>query len=580
MAEIVDGTLFMYMLGGGVRALDANRTAVNDLNVFPIPDGDTGDNMLSTIASGFDAAMAAENESLENVAAKAAEGMLLGARGNSGVILSRIFSGIAAGFSGIATAGTKEFGQAFAQGVKEAYKAVSKPVEGTMLTVIRESVERANSEVSESDSLDHYFDIILEEVKNSLKRTPELLSVLKEAGVVDSGGAGLMYIIEGMVKVFRGEDNAGEAASNSEISSGADASKGAGAGSKQTADFSKFTEDSELLFGYCTEFLLRLQNSKVDPVNFEVSIISNYLNDVGDSVVCFKEGSIVKAHVHTGRPGDILNHMQQFGEFLTLKIENMTLQHNENTPGAEKVKEHAALSGKTDTADELVLTTRPKKKYATVTVASGEGMKETFLSLGVDAVIDGGQSMNPSAADFINAFDGIQADNILVFPNNSNIILTACQAADLYKKARIFVVRTKTIGAGYSALSMLDVSSDDPDSIIAEAEEIGNAAVTAHVAPASRDASMDGVDIRKDDFIGFTEERVYVDDPDREAAALALCSAMEAGDFDVVLIIGGRDIDAEKAETLREKLENTYKRTEFIYIDGGQPVYDYILIFE
>ena len=579
MAEIVDGTLFMYMLGGGVRALDANRTAVNDLNVFPIPDGDTGDNMLSTISSGFDAAMAAEDESLENVAAKAAEGMLLGARGNSGVILSRIFSGIAAGFSGKATAGTKEFGQAFAQGVKEAYNAVSKPVEGTMLTVIRESVERANSEVSESDRLDHYFDIILEEVKNSLKRTPELLSVLKEAGVVDSGGAGLMYIIEGMVKVFRGEDKAVETGSDAATLSGAGMNAGA-AGNKQTADFSKFTEDSELLFGYCTEFLLRLQNSKVDPVNFDVTLISEYLNRVGDSVVCFKEGSIVKAHVHTGKPGDILNHMQQYGEFLTLKIENMTLQHNENTPGAEKVKEHASLSGALDNTDELVLAGRPRKKYATVTVASGEGMKETFLSLGVDAVIDGGQSMNPSAADFISAFDGIQADNILVFPNNSNIILTACQAAELYKKARIYVVRTKTIGAGYSALSMLDVSSDDPDAIVAETEEIGNAAVTAHVAPASRDASMDGVDIHKDDFIGFTEERVYVDDPDREAAAFALCSALEAGDFDVVLIIGGRDIDAEKAETLREKLETTYKRTEFIYIDGGQPVYDYILIFE
>ncbi len=577
MAEIVDGTLFINMLGGGVRALDANRITVNDLNVFPIPDGDTGDNMLSTIASGFDAALAAEDGSLENVAAKAAGGMLLGARGNSGVILSRIFSGIAAGFSGKAYAGTKEFGEAFARGVKEAYNAVSKPVEGTMLTVIRESVERANSEVSGSDSLDHYFEIILEEVKNSLKRTPELLSVLKEAGVVDSGGAGLMYIIEGMVKVFRGEDQASDTRTAGTRSPAGVHSTGGSAAA--APDFSKFTEDSELLFGYCTEFLLRLQSAKVDVENFNVSLISDYLNDVGESVVCFKEGSIVKVHVHTRRPGDILNHMQDFGEFLTMKIENMTLQHNENTPGIDKLMEHAS-DHQDNKTDGLVLTTEARKKYATVAVASGKGMKETFLALGVDAVIDGGQSMNPSAADFIDAFDSISADNILVFPNNGNIILTACQAAELYTKSRVYVARTKTIGAGYSALSMLDVSSDDPESIIADAESIGDAAVTAHIAPASRDALKDGVEIRKDDFIGFTEERVYIDDPDRENAAFELCGALNAGTYDVVLVIGGADIDTGKAEELREKLEKTFKRTEFIYIDGGQPVYDYILIFE
>ncbi|MBO4326390.1 MAG: DAK2 domain-containing protein [Clostridia bacterium] len=574
MAKIVDGTLFMHMLGEGVRTLDANRQLVNDLNVFPIPDGDTGDNMLSTISSGFNAVADTDGETLEEVAAKAAEGMLLGARGNSGVILSRIFSGIASGFSGNATAGTKELGKAFECGVKEAYNAVSEPVEGTMLTVIRESVERANAEAVDDDTPEEYFDIILDEVKKSLKRTPELLSVLKEAGVVDSGGAGLMYIVEGMVKALRGEYLANEMPGQHAFSDDGDNSR------KNLPDLSLFTEDSELLFGYCTEFLLRLQRSKVDIENFDIRPFSDFLNDVGESVVCFKEGSIIKVHVHTPKPGDILNFAQRFGEFLTLKIENMTLQHNENTPGAEKVSgsSEADIAGQEN--EEFALRMRPHKKFATVAVAAGEGMKETFLTLGVDAVIDGGQSMNPSAADFLKAFKSIDAEYILVFPNNGNIILTAEQAGALYTGAQICVIKTKTIGAGYSALSMLDVSSGDPDEIVAMAEQIGAEAVTAHVAPASRDAVIDGVCVKKDDFIGFTEEQVYVDDPDREEAAFKLCKALDAGDMDVILIIGGANADAEKAEELRSRLESEFKRTEFIYIDGGQPVYDYILIFE
>lgn len=592
MAETVDGSLFVHMLGEGVRTLDANRQLVNDLNVFPIPDGDTGDNMLSTIASGFEAVAGLDNEPLEAVAARAAEGMLLGAKGNSGVILSRIFAGIAAGFSGSVSAGTNEFGKALESGVKEAYKAVQVPVEGTMLTVFREAVEKANATAFCGDTaegggqqsgkkqeitVDEYFDILWDEVKQSLERTPELLSVLKEAGVVDSGGAGIMYIVEGMVKVLRGEYS--EASADSTHG-------GASRPRQQITDISKFTEDSELTFGYCTEFLLRMQNAKTDIENFDITPVCDWLNSIGESVVCFKDGSIIKVHVHTFNPGDVLNYFRRFGEFLTIKIENMNLQHNENTPGAEKAYGGAEKGPGTADAEmirstsEVALRTKVHKKFATVAVGAGEGIKETFRSLGVDAVVDGGQSMNPSAADFIEAFKNIDADHILVFPNNGNIILTARQAAGLYKDSDVRVVATRNIGAGYSALSMLDISSGDPDLITAQAEEIGNAALTAHVSVASRDAGLDGVSVHKGDYIGFTDERVYIDGPDPEAAALGLAEGVGAGDFDVVLVISGMSADGAKAEELTQKLAEKYRRTEFIHIDGGQPVYDYIMIFE
>ena len=569
MTETIDGAMFVHMLGEGTRNLSANKQLVNDLNVFPIPDGDTGDNMLMTISSGFEAVANADNEPLETVVDRAAQAMLFGARGNSGVILSKIFAGIAAGFSGSGSksAGIHEFGRALSCGVKEAYSAVPVPVEGTMLTVFREAVERANNGLKDDCSADEYFNVFMDEIKESLDRTPELLSVLKEAGVVDSGGAGIMFIVEGMVKALRGEH------------SDVDSIKNAGSGTApqtNAADFNKFNEDSELVYGYCTEFLLRLQRKKVDLDTFDLSVIIDYLSAAGDSVVCFRTGSIVKVHVHTFKPGEILNKMQEYGEFLTLKIENMTLQHNENTPGSAQV---SARSEETSTS-AVTARRAPHKKFATVTVANGKGLKETFISLGVDAVVDGGQSMNPSAADFLDTFAQLNADHILVFPNNGNIIMTARQAGELYKDAAVHVVNTRTIGQGYAAVAMLDISSGDPESIVAQAEEAGMAAVTASISVASRDADMNGVCVRKGDFIGFDGERVYVDDPDRENAAYRLAEAMDASGFDVVLVLSGAGADPEKAQDLTARLTARFPRTEFILIDGGQPVYDYILILE
>ena len=546
--KVLDGFLFAKLLRGGAAALQANKQMINDLNVFPIPDGDTGDNMSLTINAGA-SAVGEGSESLSQIAGKAASGMLLGARGNSGVILSRIFAGLAKGFEGIQEADVKGLAAACESGVMEAYGAVSVPVEGTILTVLKDSVAYANGRVGDESDFDSYFADFHRELRLSLERTPDLLDVLREAGVVDSGGAGLGVIVEGMRSAL----------------SGAEAVLAAEAPTQaQQVDLDAFTENSVLEFGYCTEFLLRLQKSKVDLDSFDEGVLIDYLNSVGDSVVCFREGSIVKVHVHTKTPGDILNEMQRYGEFLTFKMENMTLQHNENHM-AEKFAPKPRM---------------PHKPFGVVSVAAGEGIKDAFVSLGCDAVVDGGQSMNPSAEDLIDAFKRVNADVIFVFPNNSNIIMTAKQAAQLYKDAEVRVVPTKTIGEGYAAISMLDTSAGDCDAIIEELEGIIAGVLTGMVSRAVRDSEMGGVQVHKDDYIGFVGDTIYTADATRNEAAEALCAATKAGRYDIMLLVCGADAGSDEAQALCNSLQKQYRRTEVIMIDGGQPSYDYIIIIE
>lgn len=544
--ECLNGTLFADMVRNGAANLYSNRGIVNDLNVFPIPDGDTGDNMYMTIDSG--AAAIGEVDSLEKVAEQIAQGMLLGARGNSGVILSRIFAGIAAGFNGVAEADISAVSSAFFSGVTEAYNAVATPVEGTILTVFKDAVRFASDNLSETSTLETYFDDFTDELRRSLDRTPELLAVLKEAGVVDSGGAGFVYIAEGMKDALSGiKSHIEKVASNS-----------------KQIDISAFTSDSVLEFGYCTEFLLRLQSSKCELDKFDIKAFTDELNAIGESVVAFRDGSIVKVHIHSMTPGVILQHCQQYGEFLTMKIENMMLQHSE-----------ATVQNRYSSAPQ-----KPKKKYGIVAVASGEGIKQVFTSLGADAVVDGGQSMNPSAKDFVDAFDGINAETIFVYPNNGNVILTAQQAAEIYTNAKVLVIPTRTVGEGYASLSMLDTESGDTDEMIENAKEIIAGVVTGMVSRASRDAEMDDVSVHKDDFIGFADDRIYVGSADRCDALIGLAEKLDAGSRDVVLLVCGKDTSAEEAQSVYSELEKRYRRTEFIMIDGGQPIHDFVLILE
>ena len=432
VGQALDGILFAEMINGGAVNLKAHVKEVNDLNVFPIPDGDTGDNMLLTVmgGTGYDKQ---EISSISNVMEKISAGMLLSARGNSGVILSQFFEGIKNGFFGVDVADVTSLAYAFETGVSQAYGSVMTPTEGTILTVMREATEYAKNR--NSNTLIDFFNDFIEESKRSLERTPELLPVLKKAGVIDSGGAGFIYIIEGMKMVLLGEklDHVSEKSekTNEEI------------------DLDAFNADSVLEFGYCTELLLRLQNAKTDIGTFNVNDVTGYLSTIGDSIVAVQNGSVLKIHVHTFTPHKVLAFCQTYGEFLKVKIENMSLQHNSiDSPDSNKKTE------KSNT---------PHRNFGFIAVASGAGIKKMLEEVGVNYIIDGGQSMNPSTEDFISAFDSVNADTIFVYPNNSNIVLTAKQAAALYTKSDIRVIESKTIGAGYASLSMLDTSSNDAE---------------------------------------------------------------------------------------------------------------------
>ncbi len=548
----IDGKEFAGMLSGGAFKLAAYRQDINDLNVFPIPDGDTGDNMLMTFGSGADAARKAGND-LGAVSKAAAEGMLLGARGNSGVILSRIFAGITSELKGLEKADFEDIKRGMESGVTSAYGAVAKPVEGTILTVFKDAVRYANSK--DCKGLEEYFEELLGEMGRSLDRTPDLLPVLAEAGVVDSGGAGLYYIFEGMKEALeRGEDYTEE--KRAEVVKTA-----------SPTDFSLFDENSVLEFGYCTEFLLRLQRAKTDVETFDESELINYLNSVGDSVVCFKDGSIVKVHVHTKDPGGVLRYCQNFGEFLTLKIENMTLQHSEAVTKGDNAQAKLAMKNK------------HKKKTGIVVVAAGKGLKDTFLSLGVDEVVDGGQSMNPSTGDMIAAFDKVYAERIFVFPNNKNVILTAEQAAELYDKSEIIVIKTKTIGEGYAAVSMMETDGETEDIINGITDSVAGV-VTACVSKASRDTAMNGVSVKNGDYIGFVGDKIYSDDGDKNRAAEKLLEAAGASESGLMLVFTGENTTEEEAENIKNHIGKRYPETETIVIEGDQPVYDYMFVLE
>lgn len=537
----IGGEDYLKMVKAGAARLNADRKEINDLNVFPIPDGDTGDNMYMTIKSGCDSASEVSVQSIGDVSASISKGMLFGARGNSGVILSRIFAGIAKGLQGIDAAGLPEWKKAMGEGVSESYKAVAVPVEGTILTVFKDAVRAAGN--SAADSFEEYFSVFSEELQLSLQRTPELLPVLKEAGVVDSGGAGLVCIMEGMKAALNGE----ETGDVSDIP-----------GTSAKIDLSAFTEDSVLEFGYCTEFLLRLQTTKVGNVpDFNESVIKEYLQGAGESLVFIRDGSIIKVHVHTRTPGDILNACQKWGEFLKIKVENMTLQHHENH------MEKKTFKG-------------PRKKVAVVAVASGEGLVNVFKDTGADFVIEGGQTMNPSAESFVEAFDRVNADTVYVLPDNSNIILTAKQAASLYKGSDVRVIGTRNIGSGYAVLGSVDFSSSDIAAVVAEAEEVAASTVTAMVSRAIRDTK----DSVKGDFIGFSDGEILCDSSDRNEAAAGLCGKLDAGSSDVLLVFKGADVAQEEADALQARLQADCRNTEVVVCDGGQPVFDYIMILE
>lgn len=563
----LDAQMFKRMVTAGTANLRYHAKSVNDLNVFPIPDGDTGDNMLLTMQGG--AAVDTDGtESIGLAARMVADGMLLSARGNSGVILSQLFDGIAAGLDRVAQAGIGELARAMREGVAHAYRAVMEPAEGTILTVAREASEYAIA--SGAESVNELLCAFLEEAERSLARTPELLEVLRRAGVVDSGGAGLIRIAEGARMLLDRADGNGSSDPELEIgigegalSFGSDGASDAAGSGHGKVDVSRFTEDSVLEYGYCTEVLLRLQNAKTDVAGFDVGVIREHLAGIGDSVVTFKAGSAVKIHVHTKTPEAVLEYCHRFGEFLTVKIENMSLQHN--SLEAEPL---------------TVSATDERKPYGVVAVACGEGIREMFRSLGADYVVDGGQSMNPSTADFIDAFKKVNADTILVLPNNGNVILSARQAAGMYKASDVRVLDSRNIGEGHAAITMLDTSSGDTERILAELRQAMVGVTTAAVSTCSRDTQADGLSLYRGEYIGFVGDNVLSADNDRADTACRLLDGIDFANREVCIVICGRDADSRETDAIREHISATHPGCEVYVCEGGQDIYHYIFIIE
>lgn len=552
--KLIDGALFEKLVVFGASNLKTCKKEINDLNVFPIPDGDTGDNMYMTISGGISPLKAEGEGGIGAKAAALAHGMLLNARGNSGVILSQLFAGIAKGLADAELADVALFGAALQSGVAEAYSAVARPVEGTVLTVAREGVEYAVANITEACDACEFFEALTAEMHRSLERTPDLLPALAEAGVIDSGGAGLIAIFEGMKAALSGAELA--------------ESEGFEESRKQELDFSKFDENSVMTFGYCTELLLRLQRAKTDPEAFDVNVIIDFLSTVGDSIVAFKTGSVVKLHVHTMEPHRVLEFCQRFGEFLTVKIENMTLQHND-TDESFATKRGAARKRKQE-----------HKRFAVVTVVSGEGVSETFRELGADFVIDGGQGNNPSAERFIEAFDTVNAEHVFVLPNNGNIVMAAKQAANMYTGADVRVIETKNLGQAYSILSALDLSGNDPDAIAEAMREDMKSSVTGMVSSSIRSAKLNGVDIACGDYVGFTDKTMLVSGAERVEVLMELAEALGARERSFMIVFAGVGTsEADKAAATSAAAER-FPNTEFYLLDGGQDVYDFITILE
>ena len=544
-----DGILFKKMLISGLNRLKDNADEVNDLNVFPIPDGDTGDNMCSTLYGGVKNIAALDDDVLGNVAKPVGDGVLLGARGNSGVILSQFIYGICEEFSSHERADVQLLGKAFSRGVDKAYASVSVPVEGTMLTVLREATVFANSNVSRKSTLSDYLSDFLTEGEKSLERTPDLLPVLKEAGVIDSGGAGVLHVVRGFLSAVRGEDY-GEL---SEIA----------VSSSKDIDFSLFNENSVMKYGYCTEFLLQLTHAKTDIAAFSLEKMKEEISAFGDSLVAVKTGSVIKIHIHTLTPGAVLEYAQAFGEFLTLKIENMTLQHNETVEKKQQFRKNLK-----------------RKQYATIAVADGEGFINTFKELGADIVIDGGQGNNPSVETFLNSFEAVNSEVIFVLPDNNNILMAAKEAAKLYSNSDVRVIDADSAGDGYCALAALDYSADDADEISSAMQEEIDDSVCACVSRSIRDTSSGGLEIKSGEYIGFVDKDIFVADKDRNRAVELLLESVHAEKRNFIIIFFGKDVDGAERAVAENKIRDSYPDAEIYGLDGGQEIYDYIIVLQ
>ena len=540
----IDGKSYARMLLGGAAMLAEHTKELNALNVFPVADGDTGTNMLKTFEGGLAAIKSCDTQSIGELSDSFAKGVLLSARGNSGVILSQIFAGINEGLKSFGEVGATELVNAYRRGVEKSYASVQNPTEGTILTVFRESTEFVASSINEKSSIDDFFKLHIEEARRSLAATKERLPVLAEADVVDSGAAGYFYIAEGMYKALN-EDFVSYDLPTSE--------------EKAEINIDLFTRDSKLEFGYCTEFLIRLTSDKVDPDSFDVKRALSALEGLGgESVVAYKQDDILKIHVHTFRPGEIMSAMQAFGEFLTVKVENMSLGHSESQK--EKKKK--------------------SKKFSVVAVATGDGLSALFTHMGAEQIISGGQTANPSIEDFIEAFKKCEGESIIVLPNNKNIILAAKQAAELYEDARVYVVESKNLMQGYGALSVITPGITDVDTLISSAQRAAAGVTDGEITRAIRDAVIDGKSVKCGEYIAISGGEITAVEKNAEDAAMAMLEAADTDLCEIISLFVGKNVSPDKRVELMERIEDAYPDCEINVYEGGQDIYDYLLALE
>ena len=544
MYTSLDGSSLHALFTSGYRNLKKNMETINGLNVFPVPDGDTGANMVMTFGGGLNA-VNGEMPHVGQYMQTLSKAVLLSARGNSGVIFSQFIHGLARGFAQKETVTFADMANAFACAKEDAYHSIITPTEGTILTVIREAADFLAENAGLYASFREGFDALQVQMTATLKRTPELLPVLKEAGVVDSGGAGLVCFVDGICAHLRGES----------VEDIPDANNWA-VPAPSAVDFGP---DSRLEYGYCTEFILQLMNYKTDLAKFDLQRFTKPLEDMGDSIVAVHNDGIVKIHIHTFTPDTVMGYARRFGEFVSVKIENMSIQHSQTQAEAKK----------------------EKVKYAIIAVASGDGIKEYFESIGASYIIDGGQTNNPSVSAFLEAFEKFDAEHIVVLPNNSNIILTANQAADAYPQCDVRVIPTKSVVEGYSALSMMNPWCDTVEELVEDMSMSLGSVTTGYVTTSVRDTHMDGLDIQKGAYIGLDGKHILATADDRLAVTKALVSAITAATpKDVIIFFYGQNVTPDEVEQLSEFMQTNYPMVDTGFVDGKQAVYDFIISLE
>ena len=553
--DCLDAPLFKAMINNGYLNLRKHLEEVNDLNVFPVPDGDTGSNMDATMRGGVDALASMENDSVSALAESMAGGMLLSARGNSGVILSQFFFGLSKSLSGYSQPNVLQFASAMEEGVKKAYSVVVKPVEGTILTVMKEGCLGAKAQKKEAISFADYFTVLIASMKESLRKTPELLPVLKEAGVIDSGGAGLVYIVEGM----------GQAIGGKIIE---DVSLDLDKRSANKIDFSAFNEDSVLDYGYCTEFILQLTTSKGGPARFDLKECIAYLQGLGDSIVALREGNLVKVHVHTKTPEKAIEYARGFGEFITFKMENMTLQHNETL--IDKSRHRAFLSHPLG-----------KKELAIIAVAPNEIIAGRFKDYGAAEVINGGETMNPSSKDFLQAMEKAGAKTVLVLPNNKNEIMVAKQACDAFKNGKGYVLETEDLAQGVAAISVMDADNLPLEQNLNAAKDALAHALSLKIGKATKSSNLDGIKIEPGEYVGFINGKACCSAASLPEALGKLFENVEdVEDKEVLTAFFGEGVDEKEKLSCVEKAKEQSDFLEVYPLDGGQKVYQFIGLLE